>query len=50
MYIWFESQNGGTNNLTVVMSHGIVTTSAVSKETAIKAHCAKLRKLGINEQ
>ncbi len=32
MLIWYENYKGGVNNLTVVMSNGIVTTSIKGKE------------------
>ena len=43
MFIWYENYNGGINNLVVVKSHGIITTSLKDKTTAIKNHRRKLR-------
>lgn len=48
-YIWFENYNGGVNNLTVIKTGSIVTTSTKGKETALKNHNRKLRKVGLSE-
>ena len=45
MFIWYENVKGGINNLTVVKSHGIVTTGTKGKEQTVKNHQRKLRKL-----
>lgn len=47
MYIWTENYKGGINNLWVVKSDNVTTTSLKDKETAIKNHKRKLRKLGV---
>lgn len=47
MHKWYENYKGGINNLAIVKSHNIVTTSIKSMETAVKNHKKKLRKLGI---
>jgi len=49
MFIWYENYNGGTNNLCVVKTGEVITTSLKDKETAIKNHNRKLKRLGITE-
>jgi len=48
MYVWYENYKGGVNNLCVVQSKGIITTSTKGKETAVKNHLRKLSKLKAN--
>ena len=45
MFIHYQHYKGGTYNLVVVESEGIVTTSLKDKETAIRNHKRKLRNL-----
>lgn len=47
MFIWYEDYKGGTNNLTIVMSHNVCTSSTKGKEKAIENHHRKLSKLGL---
>lgn len=47
MLIWYENYKGGVNNLTVIMSNGITTTSSKGKEMAIRNHNRKLKLLGV---
>lgn len=47
MCIWYENYRGGVNNLTCVMSNGIITTSSKGKEVAIRNHNRKLKLLGV---
>jgi hypothetical protein len=46
MFIWYENYKGGVNNLCVVQSHGMTTTSTRGKDIAIENHMRKLRKSG----
>jgi len=45
MNISYENFQGGTNNLVVVESNGVVTKSLKGKETAIRTHKRKLVRL-----
>jgi hypothetical protein len=45
MFISYQNYKGGINNLVVVESDGVVTTSLKNKETAIRNHKRKLSKL-----
>ncbi len=45
MYISNRNFQGGINNLVVVESNGVVTTSFRDKETAIRTHKRKLKRL-----
>ena len=47
MLIWKENNYRGKNNLTCVMSNGIITTSTKGREMAIKNHNRKLNILGV---
>lgn len=47
MLIWYENNYKGKNNLTCVMSNGIITTSTKGKEMAIRNHNRKLKLLGV---
>ncbi len=47
MFISYQNYKGGINNLVVVESDGIVTTSLKDKETAIRNHKKKLNKLNV---
>lgn len=49
MYTWYENYKGGINNLVIVKSHNIVTTSLKGMEVAVYNHKRKLKKLGILE-
>lgn len=49
MIILYENYKGGINNLIVVKSDNVVTTSLKDKETAIKNHNKKLKRLGIGK-
>lgn len=44
MIIRYENYKGGVNNLCVVESNGIITTSTKGKDMAIKNHLKKLKK------
>jgi hypothetical protein len=45
LYISYGNYQGGINNLVVVESNGVVTTSLKDKETAIRTHKRKLKRL-----
>lgn len=45
MYIWTENYKGGINNLWVIKSNNIITTSLKDKETTIRNHVRKLKRL-----
>lgn len=45
MYISYRNHHGGINNLVVVESSGVVTTSLKDKETAIRTHKRKLKRI-----
>lgn len=45
MLISYQNVNGGVNNLDVVESEGIATTSVKGKATAVKNHKRKLLRL-----
>jgi hypothetical protein len=45
MYISYKNYQGGINNLVVVESNGVVTTSIKDTETAIRTHKRKLKLL-----
>lgn len=45
MDIWYENYKGGINNLCVVSSDGVITTSTKGKEAAIKNHLRKLKNI-----
>jgi hypothetical protein len=49
MYIWYENYKGGVNNLCVVQSDGITTTSTKGKDTAVENHLRKLREESTND-
>lgn len=44
---WYENYKGGINNLAIVKSHDVITTSTKGMETAVKNHVRKLKRLGI---
>jgi len=46
MIIYYENYKGGINNLIIIESGGIRTTSTKSKDAAIKNHNRKLKKYG----
>ena len=46
MTITYENYKGGINNLTVVSTGDIITSSTKGKEIAIKNHLRKLKKKG----
>ncbi|APH21046.1 TPA: hypothetical protein PTV74_003315 [Clostridium botulinum] len=48
MFKWYENYKGGINNLAVVKSFNVTTTSIKGMDIAIKNHNRKLKKLGIN--
>ncbi|BDR74325.1 hypothetical protein K144316041_p21640 (plasmid) [Clostridium tetani] len=43
MLKWYENYNGGINNLAVVKSNNIVTTSLKGMDTAVKNHKRKMK-------
>lgn len=45
MNISYKNYQGGNNNLVVVESGGVVTTSLKDKNTAIRTHKRKLKRL-----
>lgn len=45
MNISYKNYQGGNNNVVVVESDGVVTTSLKDKETAIRTHKRKLKRL-----
>ena len=45
MYISYKNYQGGINNLVVVESNGVVTTSIKDTKTAIRTHKRKLKRL-----
>jgi hypothetical protein len=45
MYVSYRSYQGGINNLVVVESNGLVTSSLKDKETAIRTHKRKLKRI-----
>ena len=47
MLIWYENYKGGINNLVVVKTGDIITTSTEGKKTAIKNHMKKLSRKGL---
>ncbi|MEH7117621.1 hypothetical protein V7128_09405 [Neobacillus vireti] len=50
MYISYINYQGGKNNLVVIESNGVVTTSLKDKETAIRTHKRKLKRLKAKEK
>jgi hypothetical protein len=45
MYISYRSYKDGINNLVVVESNGVITTSLKDKETAVRTHKRKLKRI-----
>ncbi|MBM7650910.1 hypothetical protein [Neobacillus cucumis] len=45
MYISYRNYEGGINNLVIVESNGVVTSSLKDKETAVRTHKRKLKRL-----
>ncbi|NYE06976.1 hypothetical protein F4694_003761 [Bacillus niacini] len=45
MYISYKNYQGGIDNLVVVESNGVVTTSIKDTKTAIRTHKRKLKRL-----
>lgn len=49
MYISYKNYQGGIDNLVVVESNGVVTTSIKDTKTAIRTHKRKLKLLRLNK-
>ncbi|MDR4945456.1 hypothetical protein [Neobacillus cucumis] len=45
MYISYRNYEGGINNLVIVESNGVITSSLKDKETAVRTHKRKLKRL-----
>jgi hypothetical protein len=45
LLISYRNYQGGNNNLVVVESYGVITTSLKDKQTAIRTHKRKIKRL-----